>query len=116
MRSRNPKRLRRAAAAAAVALAVALAWSAGSPGTPGSVGSKGKSLQPSELGYFGGLFSSFGGSSKEADVATFDREPARGSLTAPPSGYQTPSAAQPYGITKKDPKLTVTPVDRAVGY
>jgi len=30
MRSRNPKRLRRAAAAAAVALAVALAWSAGS--------------------------------------------------------------------------------------
>ena len=30
MRSRNPKRLRRAAAAAAVALALALAWSAGS--------------------------------------------------------------------------------------
>src|SRR6266446_2209330 len=30
MRSRNPKRLRRAAAAAAVALAVAMAWSAGS--------------------------------------------------------------------------------------
>jgi hypothetical protein len=30
MRSRNPKRLRRAAAAAAVALAVALAWSSGS--------------------------------------------------------------------------------------
>src|ERR1700745_2625879 len=30
MRSRNPKRLRRAAAGAAVALALALAWSAGS--------------------------------------------------------------------------------------
>jgi len=91
--------------------------SAGRPGTPGSLGDEGGGtpLQPSQLGYFGGLFSSFGGGSKE-DVATFDREPPRNSLTAPPSGYQTPSAAQPYGITKKDPKLTVTPVDRAVGY
>jgi hypothetical protein len=88
--------------------------SAARPGTPDSVGGEGRSLAPSELGYFGGLFSGFGGGSKE-DVATFDREPARNSLTAPPSGYQTPSAAQPYGITKKDPKLTVTPYDKAVG-
>jgi hypothetical protein len=88
--------------------------SAGRPGTPDSVGGEGRSLAPSELGYFGGLFSGFGGGSKE-DVATFEREPPRNSLTAPPSGYQTPSAAQPYGITKKDPKLTVTPYDKAVG-
>ena len=92
--------------------------SASRPGTPGSMGDEGGGtpLQPSQLGYFGGLFSSFGSSSNKDDVATFDREPPRNSLTAPPSGYQTPSAAQPYGITKKDPKLTVTPVDRAVGY
>jgi hypothetical protein len=90
--------------------------SAGRPGTPGSIGDEGggNPMQPSALGYFGGLFSSFGGSSKD-EIATFDREPPRNSLTAPPSGYQTPSGAQPYGITKKDPKLTVTPYDRAVG-
>jgi hypothetical protein len=90
---------------------------AGRAGTPDSMGSDGRSMQPSELGYFGGLFSSFGsfGSSNKDDVATFDHEPPRTSLTAPPSGYQTPSAAQPYGITKKDPKLTVTPYDPAVG-
>jgi hypothetical protein len=90
--------------------------SAGRPGTPSSIGDEGggNPMQPSALGYFGGLFSGFGGGTKE-DVATFDREPARNSLTAPPSGYQTPSAAQPYGITKKDPKLTVTPYDKAVG-
>jgi hypothetical protein len=91
--------------------------SASRPGTPGSLGDEGGGtpLQPSQLGYFGGLFSSFGSSSNKEEVATFDREPPRNSLTAPPSGYQTPSVAQPYGITKKDPKLTVTPDDRAVG-
>ena len=88
--------------------------SAGRPGTPDSMGNEGRSMQPSELGYFGGLFSSFGGSTKD-EVAAFDREPPRNSLTAPPSGYQTPSAAQPYGLTKKDNKLTVTPYDKAVG-
>jgi hypothetical protein len=91
--------------------------SAGRSGTPDSMGSDGKPMQPSELGYFGGLFSSFGsiGGKDKDEVATFDREPPRSSLTAPPSGYQTPSAAQPYGITKKDKKLTVTPYDPAVG-
>jgi hypothetical protein len=88
--------------------------SAGRAGTPDSMGNEGSSMRPSELGYFGGLFSSFGGKDKE-EVATFDKEPPRTSLTAPPSGYQTPSAAQPYGLSKKDPKLTVTPYDPAVG-
>jgi len=92
--------------------------SASRPGTPGSMGDEGGGtpLQPSQLGYFGGLFSSFGSSSNKDDVATFDREPPRNSLTAPPSGYQTPFLFKPSATTKKDPKLTVTPVDRAVGY
>jgi hypothetical protein len=88
--------------------------SAGRTGTPDSMGNDGKPMQPSELGYFGGLFSSFGSSNKD-EVASFDHEPPRTSLTAPPSGYQTPSAGQPYGLTKKDNKLTVTPYDKAVG-
>jgi len=88
--------------------------SAARPGTPDSLGGDGRAMQPSELGYFGGLFSSFGGGTKD-ELATFDREPPRTSLTAPPSGYQTPSAAQPYGLTKKGAKQTVTPYDPAVG-
>ena len=91
--------------------------SAGRPGTPASIGEEGggTAMRPSELGYFGGLFSSFGSFGSKEEVGTFDREPPRNSLTAPPSGYQTPSAAQPYGITKKDPKGKVTPYDPAVG-
>jgi hypothetical protein len=40
-----------------------------------------------------GLF----GSNKE-ESAPFTGEPARGSLTQPPAGYQTPSPNQPYGV------------------
>jgi hypothetical protein len=79
-----------------------------------NIGDDGKPLQPSELGYFGGLFSSFGGSNK-AEVGTFTREPPRSSLTAPPAGYQTPSPEQPYGLSGKTPRPTVTPLDPAVG-
>jgi hypothetical protein len=77
------------------------------------MGSDGKPMRPSELGYFGGLFSSFGGQKEEE--ATFDREPPRSSLTAPPPGYQTPSAAQRYGINNKKDEKKVTPYDPAVG-
>src|SRR6267154_2035911 len=103
------RRARRIAFAGALGLAVLAALiptgagrSAGRPGTPGSIGDEGggNPMQPSALGYFGGLFSSFGGSSKD-EVANFDREPPRNNLTAPPSGYQTPSGAQPYGLSKK---------------
>jgi len=89
--------------------------SAGRPGTPSSMGDDGKPMQPSELGYFGGLFSNFGSFGSKEEYATFDREPPRNTLTAPPSGYQTPSVAQPYGINPKDKKQTVTPYDPAVG-
>jgi hypothetical protein len=86
--------------------------STGPANTSTSMGDDGKPVLPSELGYFGGLFSSFGG--KKEEQATFTTEPPRNSLTAPPTGYQTPSAAQPYGLTAKQ-KPTVTPYDRAVG-
>ena len=72
---------------------------------------------PSQLGYFGGLFSwsGFGFGEKE-EYGSFKKEPARRSLTEPPVGYQTPSQAQPYGIGKSTtPRPTVTPLDPAVG-
>lgn len=78
-----------------------------------NMGDDGKPIKPSELGYFGGLFSSFGGSKEEA--STFSREPPRTTLTAPPAGYQTPSSEQPYGLTKTNKATTVTPYDPAVG-
>jgi hypothetical protein len=90
--------------------------SAGRPGTPESMGEDGKPMRPSELGYMGNLFSSFGSFGSKDEYATFEREPPRNSLTAPPSGYQTPSVAQPYGLTsKKENKTTVTPYDPATG-
>jgi hypothetical protein len=63
----------------------------------------GDRLLPSELGYFGGVFSwqGFGFGAKPPEVGTFTREPPRTELTAPPSGYQTPSTAQPYGTTPR---------------
>ena len=63
----------------------------------------GDRLLPSELGYFGGLFSAqgFGFGARPPEVGTFTREPPRTELTAPPVGYQTPSTAQPYGKTPR---------------
>jgi hypothetical protein len=73
------------------------------PGIKTSVptGAEGKRLTPTELGYSGGLFNMFG-SKRDEGTASFTGEPARTSLTEPPSGYQTPSAAQPYGQGKAD--------------
>jgi hypothetical protein len=59
-------------------------------------------LMPSELGYKGGLFNSLFGGSKESEQAQFTREPPRASLTDPPPGYQTPSPAQPYGLSSQE--------------
>ena len=74
-------------------------------------------MAPSELGYFGGLFSWSGlGFGDKEEYGTFKKEPQRRSLTEPPVGYQTPSPAQPYGISKSTtPRRTVTPLDPAVG-
>ena len=67
----------------------------------------GRPVPPSELGYFGGLFSGqawgfgsgFGGYKDE--TGTFTSEPQRSQLTEPPPGYQTPSGDQPYGVTRR---------------
>ena len=46
-----------------------------------------------------GLNSLFG--KDKGDVAKFESEPPRTSLTEPPAGYRTPSPAQPYGLTQE---------------
>jgi hypothetical protein len=63
----------------------------------------GKALLPSELGYFGGLFSlrAWGFSGYQDETGTFTNEPSRSQLTEPPPGYQTPSPSQPYGVTRR---------------
>lgn len=63
----------------------------------------GNQLMPSELGassstVFGAMFGS-----KKEETAKFTGEPPRASLTDPPTGYQTPSPDQPYGLGKAPP-------------
>jgi len=74
-----------------------------------------RQYKPSELGYGGGLFGSvkdfFGGGGDQ--MATFETEPPRASLTDPPIGYRSPSPAQPYGLKKDDGRSkALTPEDR----
>ncbi len=85
--------------------------------TNGSENVDGRNMQPSQLGYFGGLFSwsGFGFGGQKDEVATFTKEPPRTSLTAPPPGYQVPSAAEPYGVTKRTERSKAVPLDPAVG-
>ena len=63
----------------------------------------GKPVLPSELGYFGGLFSgrAWGFSGYQDETGTFTGEPNRNALTEPPPGYQIPSPTQPYGVTRR---------------
>ena len=75
-----------------------------------------RQYKPSELGYVGGLFGSvkdfFGGNNKDENI-TFEAEPPRASLTDPPAGYRSPSAAQPYGLRAAASKTKpMTPEDR----
>jgi len=75
-------------------------------------------MSPSQLGYTGGLWNSITGLGKsfgkdrDAETATFVREPSRTTLTDPPVGYRTPSSAQPYGIDGKSEKPKAEPADR----
>lgn len=77
----------------------------------------GRPIAPSELGYFGGLFSGrawgFGLGSKQDETATFTGEPPRSQLTEPPPGYQVPSPAQPYGTTQRVERRKVEAFDPA---
>jgi hypothetical protein len=73
----------------------------GTPSTPsgpprGDISGDGRPVNPSELGYFGGLFSS-----------------GAWGLTAPPPGYQTPSAEHPYGTTRRIERTAPKPFDPA---
>jgi hypothetical protein len=82
-------------------------------------GPSGAPVAPSQLGYFGGLFSGqawgfgsgFGGYKDE--TGTFTSEPQRSQLTEPPPGYQTPSGDQPYGVTRRVERAPVLPHDPA---
>jgi hypothetical protein len=74
-----------------------------------------RNMRPSELGsksMFSDLFSTF---SDKGETATFTGEPVRDNLTAPPTGYRTPSPSQPYGIAPKNEKKALTVEDRASG-
>ncbi len=61
-------------------------------------------LRPDELGTKGGFFSNLFKDTSKSEVAKFAGEPSRSDLTQPPAGYQTPSAAQPYGLTPRQEK------------
>jgi hypothetical protein len=57
-----------------------------------------------ELGYKGGVFGNMFGRRPDDHPAAFTGEEARTSLIDPPTGYQTPSPAQPYGLGKSSYK------------
>jgi len=88
--------------------------SGGSNAAPG-IDPDGAAVAPSRLGYTSSIFSWTGlgfGPGSNQEVGTFTREPPREALTAPPPGYQTPSPAAPYGVTKRN-DTKVKPVDDA---
>jgi hypothetical protein len=58
-------------------------------------------VMPSQLGYKGGLFSGVLGDEK-GESEKFVKEPQRIELTQPPTGYQTPSPNQAYGVGKRE--------------
>jgi hypothetical protein len=60
-------------------------------------------MTPSQLGYTGGFLNKMFGQDR-TEAKRFTGEPERVDLTSPPSGYQTPSPAQPYGPEKAIPQ------------
>jgi hypothetical protein len=86
----------------------------GAPTTPtpgGQAEAASNPMSPSELGSKG-IFKQLWAPKEE--YATFTGEPARTRLIEPPSGYRTPSAAQPYGVGKeKWVAPTANPMDRS---
>jgi hypothetical protein len=82
--------------------------------SPQEVEQYNRQYKPDELGYVGGLFGSmkdfFGGNSG-GQTATFEAEPPRASLTDPPVGYRSPSAAQPYGVSKDNSRSKAMTVE-----
>jgi len=90
-----------------IKVGTARAKSATSSDQPGNTfdkpgGAENPILSPSQLGFkgFGNIF----GSNDKPESAPFPGEPARESLTQPPTGYQTPSPAYSYGLNGDDQK------------
>lgn len=82
----------------------------GNPTGPQDAESEGQRVyRPGELGYKGGLFGSLLKDNSKPEIATFKGEPQRSDLTQPPTGYQTPSPAHPYGLTPR--KEQAKPLD-----
>jgi len=84
----------------------------GSPQNNPHVSSDGVGLPTpwKDLGYKGGLFSKIF-SKKDEETAKFTGEKPRASLITPPTGYQTPSPNQPYGLSKDKYKPQTTSRD-----
>jgi hypothetical protein len=79
------------------------------------VDDSGRRLTQSELGAKSifDLKASWFGFGYSEESGSFDKEPPRTSLIQPPVGYQTPSAAQPYGVgAKKNESKPATIYDR----
>ena len=75
-------------------------------------------LMPSDLGtktekIFGSIWSSFTPAKPES--APFTGEPTRDAMTAPPSGYQTPSPNYPYGVGVEDKRKVITADEKLKG-
>ena len=89
----------------------------GGPAAP-DVDHASRPMSPSELNqntqkksFFDSVWSSFG--PYKPETVPFSGEPPRTSMTAPPPGYQTPSAEQPYGLGQQDARAKPsTVVDR----
>ena len=75
-------------------------------------------LMPSDLGtktekIFGSIWSSF--TPAKPEQAPFTGEPPREAMTAPPSGYQTPSPNYPYGMGVQDKRKVFTVEEKLEG-
>jgi hypothetical protein len=71
------------------------------PTSASAANERGAPLSPAELGYKGGLFSGLFKDQDKGETAKFEGEGPRTTLTAPPTGYMTPSPNQPYGLSVK---------------
>jgi len=89
----------------------------GAKGTGQTAEDTAKPLTPSQLGtdtkkLFGSIASSFSPAAPEAEP--FTGEPQRDSMTAPPTGYQTPSPNYPYGMGIQPDKRKASTLEERV--
>jgi hypothetical protein len=92
--------------------------SADAKGASKSAEDTSRPLMPSDLGtktekIFGSIWSSFTPAKPES--APFTGEPPREAMTAPPSGYQTPSPNYPYGVGAEDKRKITTANEKLEG-